>query len=461
MGRVCVIGAGSSGIASCQVLDARGIPFDCFEAGSAVGGNWRYNNDNGMSSAYRSLRANSSRRAMQYAAFPMPSNYPDYLGHEMVAAYLDDFVDHFGFRGRIQFRTEVIKTEPAPGGGWDVTVRRRDSGARRTERYRAVLVANGHHWDPRYPAPAIPGAGAFGGEQIHSHHYRTPEPFTGRRVLVLGIGNSACDIATECSQVAARTLLAVRRGAHIVPRYLFGRPTDHLTLMRLGTRVPLRLQRGAVALLLRLAQGNVTSRGLPKPAHRVLCGPPTVSDSMLGRLERGDIAVKPAVDRLDSDRVHFTDGTAEQVDTVIYGTGYNISVPFLDPALLGAEGNRIPLYHRVVPPRRPGLYFIGLVQPIGAIMPIAEMQSQWVADLLQERATLPPEPEMNREIARYRASAAKRYDGAVRHLIQVDFLAYLREIRGERRAGARRRRKASRRVAADVRTLLEPARSPS
>ena len=440
MGRVCVIGAGSSGIASCQVLDARGIPFDCFEAGSAVGGNWRYNNDNGMSSAYRSLRANSSRRAMQYAAFPMPSNYPDYLGHEMLAAYLDDFVDHFGFRGRIQFRTEVIKTEPAPGGGWDVTVRRRDSGARRTERYRAVLVANGHHWDPRYPAPAIPGAGAFGGEQIHSHHYRTPEPFTGRRVLVLGIGNSACDIATECSQVAARTLLAVRRGAHIVPRYLFGRPTDHLTLMRLGTRVPLRLQRGAVALLLRLAQGNVTSRGLPKPAHRVLCGPPTVSDSMLGRLERGDIAVKPAVDRLDSDRVHFTDGTAEQVDTVIYGTGYNISVPFLDPALLGAEGNRIPLYHRVVPPRQPGLYFIGLVQPIGAIMPIAEMQSQWVADLLQERATLPPEPEMNREIARYFAVTARRYGHSGRPAIQVDFLAYLREIARERGERASRSR---------------------
>src|SRR5215471_5010034 len=157
MDRVCIIGAGSSGIAACQVLHARGIPFDCFEAGSAVGGNWRYDNDNGMSSAYRSLRANSSRRAMQYAVFPMSSNYPDYLGHEMVAAYLDEVVEHFGFRGRIQFRTEVIKAEPAAGGGWDVTVRQRDSRANRTERYGAVLVANGHHWDPRYPAPAIPG----------------------------------------------------------------------------------------------------------------------------------------------------------------------------------------------------------------------------------------------------------------------------------------------------------------
>src|SRR5262249_53215290 len=218
-GRACIIGAGSSGIASCQVLHARGIPFDCFESRSEVGGNWRYNNDNRMSSAYLSLHAKSSRRCLQYAALPMPDHYPDYLSHELIAKYLDNFVDHFGFRERIQFRTEVTRAEPAAGGGWDVTVRQRDTGATRTERYAAVLVANGHHWDPQYPEPAFAGAETFPGEQLHSHHYRAPEPFAGKRVLVLGIGNSACDIAAECPQVAARTLLAVRQGTHIVPKY--------------------------------------------------------------------------------------------------------------------------------------------------------------------------------------------------------------------------------------------------
>src|SRR6516165_5501042 len=127
MHRACVIGAGSSGLAACQALHGRGIPFDCFEAGSSVGGNWRIDNDNGMSSAYRSLHAKSSRRGMQYAAYPMPESYPSYLGHELIARYLDEFVDHFGFHQAIQFRTEVTKVAPVLGGGWDVRVRRRDS----------------------------------------------------------------------------------------------------------------------------------------------------------------------------------------------------------------------------------------------------------------------------------------------------------------------------------------------
>ncbi|HEY5989610.1 MAG TPA: NAD(P)-binding domain-containing protein [Streptosporangiaceae bacterium] len=440
MGRVCIIGAGSSGIASCQVLHARRIPFDCFETGSAVGGNWRYDNDNGMSSAYRSLHANSSRRGIQYATFPIPDHYPNYLSHTMIAKYLDDFVDNFGFRGKIQFQTEVTRAEPASGGGWDVTVRQRDAGVERTQRYSAVLVANGHHWDPRYPEPAFPGAGTFLAEQIHSHHYRTPESVTGKRVLVLGAGNSACDVATDCSLLAARTLLAMRRSAHIVPKYLFGMPTDHLTLTRLGTKAPFWLQRSTVALLVRIAQGKVTKYGLPKPDHHILCAPPTVSDSLLSRLDHGDIVVKPNIDRFDRDRVHFTDGSAEQVDAVIYCTGYKISFPFLDKALIGADDEEIHLYHRVVPPKLPGLYFIGLVQPIGATMPLAEIQSQWVADLLQGRATLPPEPEMIREILHYRSVTGKRYAGSTRHTIQVDFLAYQREIRKERRVGARRSR---------------------
>jgi hypothetical protein len=164
-----------------------------------------------------------------------------------------------------------------------------------------------------------------------------------------------------------------------------------------------------------------------------------VSDSLLSGLRRGEIAVRPAIDRFGRDRVHFRDGSTEQVDVVIYCTGYKISFPFLRESLIGARDGEIPLYHRVVPPALPGLYFIGLVQPIGAIMPLAEAQSQWVADLLDGRAALPSEPEMNREISRYRMATARRYKRSGGQAIQVDFLPYLREIRRERAAGALRR----------------------
>jgi dimethylaniline monooxygenase (N-oxide forming) len=450
MSRVCVIGAGSSGIASCQVLHARGIPFDCYEAGSAVGGNWRYGNDNGLSSAYRSLHAKSSRQGMQYRALPMPDTYPTYLSHELIAQYLDDFVDKFGFRRRIQFRTEVVSARPARAGGWDVTVRRRGSEEERSGRYSAVLVANGHHWDARHPEPAVPGAATFRGQVMHSRHYRSPEPFEGKRVLVVGIGNSGGDIATEISLVAARTLLSIRRGAHIVPKYLFGTPTDHLTLMRFGPVTPLWLQRSVASLLVRIAQGDVSRYGLPRPDHRLLDIPPTVSDSLLSRLAHGDIAVKPGLAGFGADRVLFADGGAERVDVVIYCTGYKISFPFLDAAVAGVDENHVRLYHRVVSPNLPGLYFIGLVQPIGAIMPIAEAQSHWVADLIEGRALLPPQFEMNREIARYRAAAARRHGPSARDSIQVDFQPYLRQIRAERLAGAKRRARAPRRPAAWV-----------
>src|ERR671910_110700 len=183
--KVCIIGAGSSGIVAAQVLDARGIPFDCFEKGSQVGGNWRYENDNGMSSAYRSLHINTSRRVMAFKTLPMPDHYPDYPDHFQMAAYFDEYVDHFGLREKISFHTEVVEVEPADGG-WAVTTRG-PGGAEQTGRYRAVVVANGHHWDPRWPEPAFPGS--FDGEQMHAHFYVDNEPFKGKRVVVVGIGN--------------------------------------------------------------------------------------------------------------------------------------------------------------------------------------------------------------------------------------------------------------------------------
>ncbi|MEO5709366.1 MAG: NAD(P)-binding domain-containing protein [Nocardioidaceae bacterium] len=441
--RVCVIGAGSSGIAAVQVLHERGIDFDCFEAGSEIGGNWRYLNDNGMSSAYRSLHINTSRDLMEYSSFPMPRDLPDYPNHWQIAAYFDAYVDHFGLRDRITFRTEVVKVESVPdrGEGYDVTTRTRNAHGEVSEpdvrRYTDVVVANGHHWDPRWPEPSYAGAETFPGQQLHAHYYRTPEGLAGKRVLVLGIGNSASDIAVESSRVAAETYLAMRRGAHIIPKYLFGVPTDHLTSSPLA-RGPLKVQQLGMAAMLRISQGKVADYGLPRPDHAVLHAHPTVSDELLGRLGHGDIDVRPNIDRFEGSKVFFVDGTAAEVDVVIYCTGYKVTFPFLGERFVPVRDNRVDLYRRVVSPDHPGLYFVGLIQPLGAIMPLAEAQAAWVADLLDGRGALPSYDEMRLQIREYDEALAKRYVASKRHTIQVDFHAYLAELGRERRTSQER-----------------------
>jgi cation diffusion facilitator CzcD-associated flavoprotein CzcO len=434
--KICVIGAGSSGIAACQVLNARGIAFDCFEKGSHVGGNWRYENDNELSSAYRSLHINTSRGLMAYRTYPMPDDYPDYPNHFQIARYFDDYVDHFALREKIRFRTEVRSVVPVDGE-WEVTVEDRD-GNSETNRYRAVVVANGHHWDPRWPEPPFPGSEDFEGEQIHVHHYREPEVLRDKRVLVLGIGNSATDIAVEASRIADRTFLAMRRGAYVLPKYMNGKPTDE-SASPLLTRAPLAFQRFVIGRMLGITAGDMTAYGLPEPDHKLLEAHPTVSAELLSRLGHGDIEVKPNIDRFSGGRgVRFVDGSEEEIDLVVYCTGYKITLPFFDEGLLSAKDNRLALYRRVVSVEHPGLYFIGLIQPLGAIMPLAEAQAEWVADLLGGRGTLPSPSEMRGEIAAAEKKMKKRYVASKRHTIQVDFHPYLREIRRERRRAAQR-----------------------
>jgi len=425
--RVCVIGAGSSGIASCQVLHARGIPFDCFEKGSQVGGNWRYMNDNGVSSCYESLSINTSRRIMQYGAYPMPASYPDFPTHRQIAAYFEAYVDHFGFRERIRFRTEVTDVTRGQDGSWQVTLA---DGTRVS--YAAVMVANGHHWDPRWPEPPFPGE--FGGEQTHAHHYRTAAGYEGRNVLVLGIGNSACDIAVETSRVSAQTFVAMRRGAWIIPKYFGSTPSDELAPERIASALPIPVLRWLFMRKVLAANGHPSDFGLPAPDHKLGEAHPTISSDLLERIGHGRVKVKPNIQRLEGDRVRFEDGSVERIDRIVYCTGYKISFPFFDRSLLDhAADNRIELYRRVVHPDLPGLYFIGLIQPLYAIMPLAELQSEWIADVLEGTVALPERQTMIADIAAERAAMERRYVASKRHTIQVDGPHYKRQLRLERR----------------------------
>lgn len=414
----CVIGAGVSGLTAVKALGDHGIAHTCFEASDDVGGNWYFRNPNGRSSAYRSLHIDTSKTAISFKDFAMDERYPDFPHHSEIHGFLREYADTFGLRERIRFGTEVKRARRLEGGGWDVD----------GEPFDALLVCNGHHWDPSYPS--FPGT--FDGPTIHSHHYIDPaEPLDllGKRVLVVGIGNSAVDIVSELSRkgVAERVYISTRSGAWVIPKYIFGRPAD--TIVKTNPRIPLGLQRRVARLLPRLFAGRPEDFGLPRPNHHFLEAHPTVSSELYLRLGSGDAIAKPDVEELMGDRVRFTDGTVEEVDAIVYATGYKISFPFFDPEFISAPGNVLSLFKRMFKPGIDDLAFIGLGQAIPTIFPFAECQSKLAGMWLGGEWALPSPAEMQAEIRRDEKRYVKHYSSRPRHTMQLDYYVYEYDLR--------------------------------
>lgn len=421
--RVCVIGAGAAGIAMCRALVLRDIPFDCYERGPELGGLWRYPAPGGRSAAYASLFANTSKTVMQYPSYPMPADYPDYPHHTQVARYFDDYADHYGLREHIRFGAEVARVEPATGGGWTVTLA---GGA--SHRYRAVAVASGG----RHGAPVYGQFdGSFTGRELHSVDYDGPADFAGQTVVVIGLGATSADIATEVSRVAAATYLAARTGHYVVPKILEGRPIDKLSpLMK---KLSVEQRRPLLTLMLKLVHGDMTAYGLPAPPYKPGQGPLISTSEFLPAIVHGRIAPRPVIAAAEGRTVRFADGQVVEADAIIHCTGYRIDFPFLDDALVGDGADAPPLYHLVVPPETDGLYFIGLLHSMMSLMPLAEFQSDWVGDLLTGAVRLPSRAQMWAEIRRARRRQDKRFYDSSGHLL-VDPNEYERLIAAERRS---------------------------
>lgn len=428
---VCIVGAGSSGVTCAKALLERGVAFDCFEKGSALGGMWRYENDNGMSCAYRSLHIDTSRRNLGYSDHPIPAHLPDFMSHEDVLVYLENYADRFGVRPHVTFGTAVTDVAPTGDGHWNVTL-----STGETRRYRAVIVGNGHLWDPRWPD--FPGR--LDGLVMHSQHYRVADPFEGRHVLVVGIGNSAVDIAVDVCRRAKSVTLSTRRGAWIMPKYIMGIPTDRWSAF-LGRRLklPTPVVRMIVQRLMRIAVGDQSRYGMPKPAHPMWREHATLSQELLPYMGHGWIRVKPDVRELKGNAVEFVDGTSAPIDAIVYATGYRMSFPFLKPDVFEAKDGAVSLYRRMLDPDRPGLYFAGLVQPVGPNIPLVEIQGRWLADALSGAMALPDRATMDREIAKHRETLERRYVKSARYTLEVDFNDYAKQMRGDmkrRLAGA-------------------------
>jgi cation diffusion facilitator CzcD-associated flavoprotein CzcO len=418
----CVIGAGISGLTAGKALADYALPFTCFEASDDIGGNWYFGNPNGRSSAYRSLHIDTYRDSVSFRDMPMGEDYSDYPHHERIRAYINEYADAFSLRERIQFRTEVKYADRYPDGGWRITL---DDGS--VEEFDFLIVGNGHHWDPRYPD----FRGSFDGQTLHSHHYLSPtEPLDliGTRVLVVGIGNSAVDIVSELSRkgIAETVFISTRSGAWVMPKYLLGQPLGKL--VKTSPYLPLRVQRWLARPLPYLASGRMEDFGLPRPNHKFLEAHPTVSSELLLRLGSGDAVAKPNVAELQGDRVRFEDGTTEQIDAIVYATGYKITFPFFDPDFISAPENRFPLYKRIFKPGIDDLAFVGFAQTVPTLFPFVELQSKLVARYLNGDYALPSLGEMEEAIRR----DYERHSGSVidrpRHTMQIDWYVYEHDI---------------------------------
>jgi cation diffusion facilitator CzcD-associated flavoprotein CzcO len=433
--RVCVIGAGLSGLTACKALSDRAIPYTCFESGDDVGGNWYFGNTNGRSAAYKSLHINTSKRSASFKDLPMPDRYPDYPHHTQIKEYLQEYSHTFGLRQNIRFNATVQHCSRLEGGGWEVELEGGD-----VERFDALLVANGHHWDPSFPDPAFPGV--FDGDVLHAHQYVDPtDPLDMRdkRVLVVGMGNSGADIVSELSRrgLAKSVILSSRGGGWVLPKYLFGKPTDQL-----AATIPwlsLRLQRRIAQIVPKIASGRMEDYGLPKPDHKFLESQPTASSELLVRLGSGDASAKPNVAELMGDHVRFVDGTVEPIDTIVYATGYKVSFPFFSEDFISAPRNVLPLYKRMFKPGIDDLAFIGLAQAIPTLFPFAEAQSKFAATWLAGEWALPTVQAMEREMRADEARFTKHYTQRPRHTMQHDYVVYDYELRRKIIPAGRRR----------------------
>lgn len=369
--RYCIIGAGACGLAVAKTFAERNIPFDCFEALADIGGIW---NPDSPHAVYESTFFNSSKRLSRYTDFHFPDEWPHYVSWAQAQHYLRSYATEFDLYPQISFNKRVTSAEHT-GQGWRVTI----EGERAPRDYAGLVVANGHHWHPN--VPVYPGT--FDGEVLHSHDVKSKEQLKGKRVLVVGAGNSAVDILSDAALDGTKAVHSMRRSYHFFPKIVFGKPTDVIVDSISRWPMPRRAMYALCRVGLVLLMGRHSRYGLPEPDQGLFESHPTAGNVYLDHLVHGRIIVKPGVERLEGNHVRFTDGSTEEIDLLVHATGFSPSFPFMDPSyILDAQGRSnlfLHTFHRELD----DLFVAGLFDPAeGGVWQLADYQAQLIASFI-------------------------------------------------------------------------------
>jgi thioredoxin reductase len=429
-----VIGAGASGLCAAKYMLAEGFDVTIFEAGSSVGGLWVYDNDSGFSSAYKTLHINTDKYITQFEDFPLAETASVFPHHTEMRKYLEDYAKKFGLIERTLFKTKVERVEPEVDSEGRVRWLVHDSDGE-VRSFDAAIVANGHLSEPRDPE----FRDSFTGEYLHSHYYRDPAHFVGKRVCVVGAGNSACDIAADICVTAERTTMAVRSGVVIAPKLIMGMTLTQITTRLMRWHMPDSVIRRTQKLLTRLVHGDMRKWGFKEPDAPTH---PTSHATLINHIAYRRVEVKPGIKRIDGQVIEFEDGSTGEYDTLIAATGYVVDIPVISDDVLKFSDDWAPLYKRVVPASWPGLYFVGLIQYVGPLFKSFEIQSKYIAEIESGRYLLPSQEEMTADIAAKRAYNKRVFHDSPRHSLEEPAGPYKRDITREIARGTARARSA-------------------
>jgi len=433
---VVVIGAGASGLPAIKTCLEEGLNVVCFEKTDDIGGLWRFREQvtDGVASVMRSTIINSSKEPSAYSDFPPPPLFSNFMHNSYMVQYFDMYAERFNLRPHIRFRTEVLhiaqSTDFCTTGEWVVTIRNLESGTEEHFEAGAVMVCNGHHSHPNMPTYS--GLSQFQGRVMHSHSYKDFRGFEDKKILVVGIGNSGGDIAVELSRVSSKVYLSTRSGSWVLSRVgKNGIPHD-IHLIRRASVYCASLMPGffinGTGEFMTNAKFDHELYNL-KPKHRIFEQHPTVNDDLPNRILSGTLTVKGDIHHFSPAGVVFKgeEKLEYEIDAVVLATGYNICFPFLEDHVVPVgRYNKVELYKHVFPPHleRATLAVIGLIQPLGAIMPISEIQSRWATRVFKGLCQLPARQVMEDVIKGDLAEMRGRYAESPRHTIQVDSLTY-------------------------------------